>query len=264
MATFIWPSNTRRVTSKFRTASRPNHNGVDIAESGTRPIYAIAAGEVTRSYYSTSYGECIMIKHSINGQTWESVYAHMRSGSRKVRVGQRVNKGQTIGTMGNTGRSSGQHLHFELHKGRWNINKSNAVDPLKYLEKDLSPKKATTSKNTSSTKANLTVDGKWGNETTKALQRALGTVVDGYISDQTKNSVTTAFYGDTIKFGSGKKGSLVVKALQKKVGSKQDGLLGPNTIRSLQRYLGTVADGKLSRPSLVVKELQKRINNGTF
>ena len=262
MATFVWPSNTKRVTSKFRTASRPNHNGIDIAESGTRPIYAIADGTVTRSYTSTSYGECIMIEHRINGQTWESVYAHLRKGTRRVSVGQRVKKGQEIGTMGNTGRSYGQHLHFELHRGRWNINKSDAVDPLKYLDKNLSTSKK--SSNSSSTKSNLTVDGKWGNSTTSALQRALGTVVDGYISDQKRNSVTNAFYGDTIKFGSGNKGSLVVKALQKKVGSKQDGLLGPNTIRSLQRYLGTVADGKLSRPSLVVKEMQRRLNAGTF
>src|SRR5699024_4723539 len=112
-------------------------------------------------------------------------------------------------------------------------------------------------------KANLKVDGKWGKDTTRALQRALGTPVDGIISRQPRNSVTTSFYGDTISFGSGN-GSPVVRALQRKVGAKVDGKLGPETVRRLQRYLGTVQDGKLSRPSLVVRELQRRLNAGTF
>ncbi|MFD1170217.1 peptidoglycan-binding domain-containing protein [Oceanobacillus caeni] len=111
-------------------------------------------------------------------------------------------------------------------------------------------------------KANLTVDGKWGPSTTRALQKALGTVVDGVISKQLRNSVTNALY-DGVTFGSG--GSLVIKALQKKIGANADGYLGPETIRKLQRYLGTPVDGALSRPSsLVVKELQRRLNKGTF
>lgn len=116
----------------------------------------------------------------------------------------------------------------------------------------------------SSSKANLSVDGKWGESTTKALQKALKTPVDGIISDQTRNSVTTAFYGNTIAFGNGRKGSLMVKSLQRKIGATADGLLGPNTIKALQKYLGTTADGKLSRPSLVVKELQRKLNSGKF
>lgn len=112
-------------------------------------------------------------------------------------------------------------------------------------------------------KANLSVDGKWGKDTTRDLQKALGTVVDGVISRQPRNSVTTEFYGGTISFGSGN-GSPMVRALQRKVGSSVDGKLGPETVRRLQRHLGTVQDGKLSRPSLVVKELQKRLNAGTF
>lgn len=132
MATFIYPTDTRRVTSGFR-GSRPNHNGVDFAEGGYNPIYASASGVVTRSYRSSSYGECIFILHTINGQSWETVYAHMREGSRRVSSGDRVAQGQTIGVMGNTGDSTGQHLHFELHRGRWNMSKSNAVNPLNYL-----------------------------------------------------------------------------------------------------------------------------------
>ncbi|MED1538846.1 M23 family metallopeptidase, partial [Bacillus pseudomycoides] len=134
MAKFIYPTDTTRVTSGFR-GSRSDHHGVDLAESGYHPIYAAASGKVSRSYFSSSYGECIMIVHTIDGVTWETVYAHMRSGSRTVKEGDYVTQGQTIGVMGSTGQAEGQHLHFELHKGSWNDKKSNAVNPLDYLEK---------------------------------------------------------------------------------------------------------------------------------
>ena len=131
MTAFIYPT-VERVTSTFR-GTRKNHHGVDFAQSGYHEIKAVADGVVSRSYTSSSYGECVMIVHTIGGIIWESVYADMRTGSRKVKEGQKVKQGQVIGVMGNSGDSSGQHLHFELHKGRWNIKKSNAVDPLKYL-----------------------------------------------------------------------------------------------------------------------------------
>jgi|GEM_PF-4632543 len=131
---FIWPTNVRRITSHFRTKSRPNHAAIDIAEPGNHEIYASAAGTVSRSYRGKSYGECIMIVHSINGKTYETVYAHLRSRSRRFKANQKVKQGQTIGLMGNTGNSTGQHLHFELHEGRWNENRTNAVNPLDYLK----------------------------------------------------------------------------------------------------------------------------------
>ncbi|SER00258.1 Putative peptidoglycan binding domain-containing protein [Virgibacillus subterraneus] len=144
MTTFINPTDTKRVTSDFRTSHRPDHNGTDFADSGYHPIYAAATGKVTRSYLSSSYGECIMIEHNEGGDVWETVYAHMQSGTRRVNVGDHVKQGDQIGVMGNTGHSTGQHLHFELHKnGNWNIDKTNAVDPLDYIGKDLYPSKAT-------------------------------------------------------------------------------------------------------------------------
>src|SRR5699024_10584409 len=76
--------------------------------------------------------------------------------------------------------------------------------------------------------ARLAIDGKWGKDTTRALQRALGTPVDGIISGQLRNSVTTALYGGTVRYGSG--GSPMVRALQRKVGAKVDGYLGPDTV----------------------------------
>lgn len=117
-------------------------------------------------------------------------------------------------------------------------------------------------KKTISSTTKLKVDGKWGQAVTRALQQALGTTVDGEISNQPRNSVTEALY-NCVTFGKG--GSPMVRALQRKVGAKVDGQLGSETVRKLQAHLGTPIDGKISRPSSkMVKELQRRLNAGTF
>lgn len=116
------------LSSGFGSRSLGNHKGVDIAASGYVPIVAAADGVVIRSYYSSSYGNAIFISHSINGQIYTTVYAHMSS--RIASEGQVVSKGQQIGVMGNTGRSYGQHLHFELHKGPWAAGQPNAINPV--------------------------------------------------------------------------------------------------------------------------------------
>jgi len=118
-------------TSGFGMRGSENHKGIDIASSGAVPIVAAAAGTVTRSYYSSSYGNVIFISHQKDGKTYTTVYAHMQS--RSVEQGQVVQQGQQIGIMGNTGASRGQHLHFEIHEGNWNMDKSNAVDPMLFL-----------------------------------------------------------------------------------------------------------------------------------
>ena len=59
---------------------------------------------------------------------YETIYAHMIN--RYVSAGERVEKGQTIGIMGNTGRSYGAHLHFEIHLGNWTLSKQNSFNPL--------------------------------------------------------------------------------------------------------------------------------------
>ena len=135
---FIKPSEGR-LTNGFRTNARSDHNGVDFAQAGTVEIKAAAAGKITRSYTSTTYGEAIFILHHLNGQEYETVYAHMRTGSRRFSVGQTVKQGDVIGLMGSTGDSTGQHLHFELHKGRWNANKTNAVNPMDYISEAPTP-----------------------------------------------------------------------------------------------------------------------------
>ncbi|MGJ7911147.1 murein hydrolase activator EnvC family protein [Neobacillus sp. LXY-1] len=103
------------------------HYGVDIANSGTNvPIVAAADGVVYVSHYSSSYGNVIYIMHNINGQMYTTVYAHMSA--RMVSEGATVKKGQRIGTMGNTGDSKGQHLHFELYRGKWAYH--SAINPV--------------------------------------------------------------------------------------------------------------------------------------
>jgi murein DD-endopeptidase MepM/ murein hydrolase activator NlpD len=121
------------ITSDYGQRSGGMHHGVDIGKrANVVPIVAAADGTVSRSYVSSSYGEAIFIEHTVEGQKWETVYAHMVSGSRRVQVGDLVKKGQTIGLMGNTGQSTGPHLHFEIHvNGGWNIKKSNSISPTK-------------------------------------------------------------------------------------------------------------------------------------
>lgn len=128
--TFTRPS-AGYVSSRMGERWNKQHAGIDIAASGTVPVVAAADGVVSRSYLSSTYGNVIFVTHSIGGQQWTTVYAHLRS--RQVSEGSVVAKGEQIGIMGSTGHSTGQHLHFELHKGPWNYSKSNAVNPLNYI-----------------------------------------------------------------------------------------------------------------------------------
>lgn len=128
--TFTRPS-AGYVSSTMGERWNKQHAGIDIAASGTVPVVAAADGVVSRSYFSSTYGNVIFVTHSIGGQQWTTVYAHLSS--RQAGEGSVVAKGQQIGIMGNTGHSYGQHLHFELHKGAWNYSKSNAVNPLNYI-----------------------------------------------------------------------------------------------------------------------------------
>lgn len=134
---FIRPCEGR-VTSPFGWRKHPVtgknqswHQGVDLAKSGNIPIYSSAAGTVTRVGVLGTYGNVVMIVHNIGGKTYETNYAHLHSFA--VKVGQKVKQGQRIGRMGTTGRSTGQHLHFEIHIGRWATGQPNAVNPMDYI-----------------------------------------------------------------------------------------------------------------------------------
>lgn len=113
----------------------------------------------------------------------------------------------------------------------------------------------------------LDVDGYWGKLTTTALQKALGTPADGIVSNQdiyykAKNPGLESSSWEWVK--NAKQGSQMVRALQRKIGAGVDGIAGNETFSKLQAYLGTPVDGCISSPSTCVKELQRRLNAGTF
>lgn len=107
------------------------HTGIDLVNAKGTPIHAAAGGIVLRAGSATGYGNVVMVTHLIDGQVYTTVYAHLDSIS--VSAGQTVMPGQTVGTLGSTGWSTGPHLHFELHKGEWAVGQPNAVDPAPYI-----------------------------------------------------------------------------------------------------------------------------------
>jgi murein DD-endopeptidase MepM/ murein hydrolase activator NlpD len=97
------------------------HDGIDYAGKSGSPLLAVASGIITWSGVRYGYGNLIEINH---GNGYHTRYAHNKENI--VFVGQKVDKGQVIGLMGSTGRSTGTHVHFEvIHNGK-------AVNPQKY------------------------------------------------------------------------------------------------------------------------------------
>ncbi len=125
---FCWPVvDLYTVTSPFGSRSLGYHRGIDIsgANASGKLIVAGAAGTVTEAGWSTGgYGNYVKISH---GNGVETLYAHMLDNSIMVNVGDVVQKGQTIGRVGNTGYSFGAHLHFEVR-----VN-GNRLDPAPFL-----------------------------------------------------------------------------------------------------------------------------------
>lgn len=121
-----------RVTSGFRLAARPEHNGIDIVGDDDKTVHAVAGGTV---------GFAGAVSKSAGGLTWQwgyyvringndgrkYYYCHLAAGSLLVRAGQRVQAGTALGTMGNTGYSFGAHTHFEVRNAY-----GTAIDPASY------------------------------------------------------------------------------------------------------------------------------------
>jgi murein DD-endopeptidase MepM/ murein hydrolase activator NlpD len=129
---FIMPA-AGKLTSGYGPRWGRLHAGIDIAdESPDAIVVAAASGTVIRSYYSATYGNCVLITHKIDGMTFTTLYAHLEKST--VTTGQSISKGEMLGYMGNTGDSRGKHLHFEIHEGQWNYEKSNSVNPLLYFK----------------------------------------------------------------------------------------------------------------------------------
>ena len=117
-APFAMPvKGTFRFTSGYGPRWGEMHRGTDFAAKSGAPIYATADGVVTRAEWGSGYGRVVYVKHAFGIETR---YAHMA----KIRVkkGQRVSRGQRIGDMGNSGRSTGTHLHYEVRVNGKDVN----------------------------------------------------------------------------------------------------------------------------------------------
>ncbi len=121
---FVFPTPPEaRVSSHFGPRRRRFHYGVDLALHTGEPIYAAFDGVVRLSKYNGSYGNLIVIRHN-NGL--ETYYAHLSK--RHVTPGTQVRAGDIIGLCGNTGRSYGSHLHFEIRYRGNAMNPENVID----------------------------------------------------------------------------------------------------------------------------------------
>ena len=118
-----------RFTSQFgfrrdpKTGGRRMHSGVDFAAGMGTPLYATADGVVTHAGWGSGYGRLVKIQHEFGIETR---YAHMSK--MRVKVGQRVSRGDRIGDMGASGRVTGVHLHYEVRVG------GKAVNPMIYIK----------------------------------------------------------------------------------------------------------------------------------
>ena len=107
--TLAWPLSSNKITSPYGTRSRGFHSGIDLAAKTGTSVYAAAGGTVELASWYYGYGNCIVINH---GNGVKTRYAHLSA--YKVSVGTTVSRGQLIALSGNTGNSTGPHLHFEV------------------------------------------------------------------------------------------------------------------------------------------------------
>lgn len=122
---FDWPLSSPVVINYFGWRKKRMHEGIDLRASTGTPIFAAADGKIVYAARRLrGYGRMVAILHE---DDWSTIYAHLSK--IKSKVGQEVKKGALIGFSGNTGRSRGPHLHFEIRKG------SDPLDPLIFLPK---------------------------------------------------------------------------------------------------------------------------------
>ena len=122
------PLDDAKLTSDYGMRTHPvlggrrNHKGVDLAAPRGTPVYATAGGVVGRADWYSTYGLFVRVEH---GAELETRYAHLSRLA--VAAGQRVKKGDLLGYVGSTGRSTGPHLHYEVRVS------GEAVNPLPYM-----------------------------------------------------------------------------------------------------------------------------------
>jgi murein DD-endopeptidase MepM/ murein hydrolase activator NlpD len=124
---FQWPLTSNTVTSPFGDRLPTRHKGIDLLAPPGEPVLSSASGRVIGAQFVERYGKIVEIDH---GRGWTTVYAHNHK--ILVTVGKRVKAGEVIAKSGNTGHTSGPHLHFEIRRN------GIPVDPLR----ELNPKDA--------------------------------------------------------------------------------------------------------------------------
>ena len=108
---FYWPTDSTRITGIFGDTGTRLHRGIDIGVNEV-PVYATKDGKVLATGYTKDRGNYIYLDH---GYGTQSVYEHLKEDpTNKFKIGETVTQGQVIATSGNTGKSEGPHLHFEL------------------------------------------------------------------------------------------------------------------------------------------------------
>jgi murein DD-endopeptidase MepM/ murein hydrolase activator NlpD len=129
-----WPFASSPISSGFGARKAPcrgcssDHKGLDFTPGSGTPISAMADGVVREVNSSQGgLGTNVVIDHLIDGQLVTSVYGHMQAGSLPLIEGENVSVGTMVGRVGNTGASTGAHLHFEIHV------KGSPVDPYAWL-----------------------------------------------------------------------------------------------------------------------------------
>jgi hypothetical protein len=131
---FPLPAGTYTNTDSFGWRTDPYsgerrfHSGSDLAAPGGTPILAVADGVVSFAGRRGTYGGLITIEHTIGGERVTSFYAHMYDDGIHVATGDTVTAGQHIGDVGSAGKSTGPHLHVEIHPGGAGNPAVNAIE----------------------------------------------------------------------------------------------------------------------------------------
>ena len=208
------------------TGKRKFHHGVDVAAPVGTELRAPADGVIVHKGSGASGGNTLIIKHADDLFT---VYYHLAKPSHLLK-GTRVERGEVVALVGDTGVSTGPHLHWEVRRSR---KFGDTMDPVPFLQG--APSVAPPP---------LKVDGKLGRNTWKAWQKAL--------KDK-------GFYKGV---PDGRPGVMTYRAVQAWAGVKQDGVIGQQSRRAVQEKLGVKPDGVWGR--ITISQLQRQLNQGVL
>ncbi len=224
------------LTQDYKTREKNSHNGMDMIGKGKAvdEIIAIDNGVVSYSGYSKTAGYYVEIKHDNN---LISRYLHMKKGTVKVKKKDVIIKGQLIGTMGNTGNSTGAHLHFAVYD-----TKRNALDPLPYLQ------------------GKLNFNSDYFRDFVMGVQTSFGAQVDGIAGPETLSKTITISAKANRKHQVVKYLQSYLNALGYSEVGAVDGIAGPKftkAIKQFQKDNNCVVDGVITKQNKTWKKLLK-------